>query len=223
MGKVDTFRGTDAQNMEARDRLLDAAEDLFAENGFEGTSVREITALAECNVAAVNYHFRGKENLYIEMFRHRMQRVRDIRLASIAKVMSDDAANVSLEELLGAFASAFLEPFLDQSSGRRFMRLSLREMLDPHLPREMFYTETIEPVMSAMSGALTKLYPQLNEKEAMMSIQSIVAQLLHSMCTRHIIAGSGRAALPLADLHNAIDHIVAFSAAGIRAYVEGGD
>ncbi len=83
-----TVNGLEAQSAQARGRLLDAAERLFAENGFEGTSVRQITALADCNVAAVNYHFRGKDKLYLKMFGHRMRQIRDIRLASIARVMA---------------------------------------------------------------------------------------------------------------------------------------
>ncbi|UCF00455.1 MAG: helix-turn-helix transcriptional regulator, partial [Planctomycetota bacterium] len=50
------------------DRLLDAAEQLFAQTGFNGTSIRHITTKANSNIAAVNYHFGGKEKLYIEVF-----------------------------------------------------------------------------------------------------------------------------------------------------------
>ncbi len=218
-----TVNGLEAQSLQARGRLLDAAERLFAENGFEGTSVRQITALADCNVAAVNYHFGGKDKLYLEMFGHRMRQIRDIRLASIAKVMAEKGPDTPLEDLLQAFATAFLEPLVNESGGRRFLRLSVREMLDPHLPPDMFYTETVRPVMNAMLGAMTKIYPSLNEETALMSIQSIVAQLLHADCARQMIGHSAETALPLSDLHRAMDHIVAFSAAGIRAYLKEGD
>lgn len=59
-------------SLDARERLLDAAEKLFCQRGFEGTSVREITAEAGCNVAAVNYYFGSKEKLYEEMFHRRL-------------------------------------------------------------------------------------------------------------------------------------------------------
>ena len=51
---------------ETKQRLLDAAEVLFAEKGFDGVSIRELAAAADVNVAAVNYHFQGKQNLYRE-------------------------------------------------------------------------------------------------------------------------------------------------------------
>ena len=51
---------------DTRDRILAAAQKFFAEKGFDTTSVRDITTEADCNVASVNYHFGGKENLYLE-------------------------------------------------------------------------------------------------------------------------------------------------------------
>ncbi len=223
MAAQKTVNGLEAQTLQARGRLLNAAERLFAENGFEGTSVREITALADCNVAAVNYHFGGKDNLYLEMFGHRMRQIRDIRLASIAEVMAVKGPDTPLEDLLQAFATAFLEPLVNESGGRRFLRLSVREMLDHHLPPDMFYTETIRPVVNAMLEAMTMICPSLQEEKALMSIQSLVAQLLHAVCARQMIGHSAETALPLSDLRRAMDHIVAFSAAGIRAYLKEGD
>ncbi|MFW6334288.1 MAG: TetR/AcrR family transcriptional regulator, partial [Desulfosalsimonas sp.] len=65
-----------------RQRVLDHAEKLFAEKGFTGVSIREITAMADCNLAAVNYHFGGKKKLYLAVFRERWaKRGGRIRLA----------------------------------------------------------------------------------------------------------------------------------------------
>ena len=54
-----------------KDRLLEKAEILFAHKGYHAISVREITSAAQCNMAAVNYHFNNKKNLYMEVFRSR--------------------------------------------------------------------------------------------------------------------------------------------------------
>ena len=59
------------KNNHTKDRLLDEAEALFAVRGYHAVSVREITAAANCNLAAVNYHFGNKQNLYLEVFRSR--------------------------------------------------------------------------------------------------------------------------------------------------------
>jgi len=55
-----------------KDRILGAAEELFAQHGFAGTSLREVTSRADVNIAAVNYHFGSKDNLINEVFRRRM-------------------------------------------------------------------------------------------------------------------------------------------------------
>ena len=85
----------------ARQRLLNAAEKLFAEHGFDGVPVRNITSLANCNVAAINYHFGGKDNIYLEIMKSRMVALREIRINSINEVMKKPGT--TLEELLRAF------------------------------------------------------------------------------------------------------------------------
>ena len=69
MGKTKPVLNQNSQQEDTKNRLLDAADALFCEKGFDGVSVRELTAAAGCNVAAVNYYFGGKDNLYAEMFR----------------------------------------------------------------------------------------------------------------------------------------------------------
>ena len=75
-------------NKSVQDRLLDSAEELFCERGYEGASIRDIAALAECNIASVNYYFGGKQQLYEEVWRRHLIPMRDARITSIEKVMS---------------------------------------------------------------------------------------------------------------------------------------
>src|SRR5512136_2655411 len=82
-----------------QDRLVGAAEELFCQRGYNETSVRDIAAIAGCNVASVNYYFGGKDNLYLEVWRRRLAFMRDTRLASIEKVMSA-SGEPRLEDLL---------------------------------------------------------------------------------------------------------------------------
>ena len=204
-------------NSSAQQRLLDAAEHLFADHGFDATSVRDITKNADCNVAAVNYHFGTKENLYIEVFRRRMTALRDARLASIQAVMSQTQAQPTLEQLLHTFATAFLEPLMDQSSGRAFMKLMVREMSDPRLPEKMFVQELAGPTFGALGDSIRKVCPCLEQDKILLSIISIIGQLVHVIHLNEIVDLDQFMGAPAPGLTEMVDHIVEFSAAGIRA------
>ncbi|MBP7051313.1 MAG: TetR/AcrR family transcriptional regulator [Phycisphaerae bacterium] len=205
-----------------QDRLIDAAEDLFCWRGFNETSVRDIAAAADCNVASVNYYFGGKENLYVEIWRRRLAQIRDLRLASIETVMS--AGQPGLEELLRAHAISFLEPLIEGGRQCRFIKLMAREMIDPRLPRNLFLAEMVIPVVSAMSRALMEICPGLNEADANVLILLLAGQLVHTVCAKEMFEESGLPGLFQVNIEGLVDHIVRFSAAGIRAYAsENGD
>ena len=202
---------------QVRSRLLDAAERLFCEKGFDGTSIRDLTAEAECNLAAVNYHFGGKEKLYMEVFRRRMLAMRDYRISVINEVMSGGQGQVRLEDLLGAFVKAFIQPFVEENGGVRFTKLMAREMFEPHLPRSVILEEMVFPVLTVLEEALAKVCPGLDGDKAVLCIHSLIGQLLHVIRTREVFAGVEGQRLAIGDLGQVIGHIVKFSAAGIRA------
>ncbi len=213
-------------NKSVRERLLDAAEELFCEHGFEGASIRDIAASADCNIASVNYYFGGKDKLYTEVWHRQLIQMRDARLQSIEQVLSESGGKPSLEDLLRSFANAFIGPLVDESRGRRFIKLMAREMIDRHLPQNMFLEEMIIPVMTALRQALLRTCPGLEESKAQLVILSIVGQLIHTIGANTMFEQSGKPEsakfdLPEFDLPEVVDHIVKFSAAGIRAYAEG--
>ncbi len=210
---------SDDAGSQIQNRLLEAAERLFCEKGFAGTSVRDITSEAKCNVAAVNYHFGGKENLYKTIVQHHLRNLRDVRLASIKKVMSEP--DVNLEKLLHSFAAAFVEPLIDQDKGDRFMKMMIREMLDPHLPKNMFADEVAIPTLNKLGGALMELCPNLNQKQAIMAIISIVGQLVHTIHLKKVFDTQHNIEIPVPAFPEMIDHIIEFSAAGIRSLAKG--
>ena len=208
-------------NKKVRDRLLDSAEELFCEHGFDGVSVRDIAASANCNIASVNYYFGGKEKLYQEVWRRYLITMRDIRISSINKVMSQNGGQPKLEDLLRSFAEAFIGPLVDETKSRRFCKLMAREMIDQYLPVNMFLDDIITPTLSAMRSALIRICPGLDESKILFVIVSIVGQLLHVLHVKAIFQQMDEAALPKFELAQAIDHVVKFSTAGILVYVKG--
>lgn len=202
---------------DVRNRLLDVAEKLFSERGFADTSVRDITTEANCNVAAVNYHFGGKEKLYTEVWRHNLLLLRDNQIASIEKVMSENQDTLRLEDLLKSFAETFIGSLVDETRSNRLLKLMMREMLDRHLPPDMFADEVIKPTLGAMQKALLKTCPGLQQSQIALIVFSIIGQLIHAVRVRTMFGQSNRDDLLIFDLSEMVDHIIKFSAAGIRA------
>ena len=201
---------------ETHERILDAAQKLFAEKGLDATSVRDITAEAECNVAAVNYHFGGKENLYLESFKAMLGPLRDQRLALIGELMERDPIP-TLEEFLVTFAEGFLDPLVDESRGRMFMVFVSREILDPRLPTPVFLEEFILPVVHRAVAALNRVGPPMAPNDALLCIFSLIGQLLHAVKAHHLEANVDVPEAVPFDLAGFVDHFVRFSAGGIRA------
>jgi len=204
-----------------RDRILDVAERLFAEKGFEGTSVREITSAAGANVASVNYHFGGKDNLYREVCRRRLSRLREQRISNVSRALAAGGTSPSLEGVVEAFTTAFLEPLTDESQGRLLIELMAREMLNPHLPRAMFFEEMIDPVRETLAAALRSALPGLGREDANRCVHSIVGQLVHVIHHSRLRRGSATDPRAGLDLPAVARHIVRFSVGGIRAVAAG--
>ena len=201
-----------------RQLLLDSAEHLFAEKGFADTSVRDITAKAGCNLAAVNYHFGGKENLYVSVFQRVLAKLCERRISGLRT--SAAQGDLGLEGILRAFATAFLEPLVDTSRGRLMMLLFMREMARPRLPKGIMFHELIDPVSSELREALQKQCPGLSQDSAELCIHSLVGQLLHVIQAGRMLATAGRIDAPILDPSKAVEHIVKFSVAGVRRCAE---
>lgn len=202
---------------QTRDRLLDVAEELFAERGFRGASVREITRLAGSHLAGVNYHFGGKEALYREVILRRLAALRRRRIESIERTLERAGDEASLELLLRAFTSAFVEPLMSEPGGRTWLKLVSREMVDPQLPRQTFFDEMFLPVQESLMAALIRLCPGLSRRQADFCAHSLVAQLVHVAMLYRSAGEAGdprvQERYPLPEL---VSHVVLFSTAGIR-------
>jgi len=200
-----------------RARLLDAAEQLFAEQGFPDTSVRAITRAAGANLAAVNYHFGNKENLYAEVFRRRLVELREHRIRSVRAAMTRPDAQ--LEDVIEAFCRSFVEPLQDPHKGRIMCHLYSREMMQPRLPKGMIFVEMIDPIRGMMREAFARVCPEMDEHTALLGLHGLVGQLLHFLQTAQMHADNERDDNPFSDMRNWLEHTVRFNAAGLRATV----
>jgi AcrR family transcriptional regulator len=206
---------------ETRERLLEAAEELFARNGFDGTTIRDMVTLAGCkNISAVNYYFGDKRELYEELFRNRMREMRESRLKAIEAAM-DKRNKPTLEKLLGAYAEDFLKPFKDIKRSQRFMQLFFRELAEQRLPNDIFLNELAGPTIKVMEDAISAICPKIDKQDLLMSVLSVTGQLVHIMQIKVLFEGAKGHSIASIDIDEAIEHMVKFSAAGIRALGKG--
>ena len=144
----------------ARTRLLVEAERIFSEKGYAASSTREICAAAGLNVAAIHYHFGGKDGLYREVL---LGPIRE--LASQFDGFDDPALPVreALRRMLGAFVGAVAEGAADGTAGGRGaahptqgLRLHLREMVEPSPVYAATVAQHIVPHHQAMARMLAR-------------------------------------------------------------------
>ena len=189
---------------------------ISARKGYAATSVRDITAAAECNLAAVNYHFGSKRNLYREVFRRRLGALRAQRLAAVEAASQSAGDVVDLAATLRAFAQAFLEPLREDAAGRDPLRLMLREIVDPLLPPDFFRTELIVPVNRALTEVVARVAPELSEREVRLCVQSFLGQLLHVIHAQRVTATSVVEADDPFTPSELGEHVVRFTVAAIE-------
>ena len=134
-----------------RDRILEAAVDLFATRGFHKTTVDEISKMASCNIAAINYHFGGKEKLYVETWRY----IHDSCQRFYQDI--DPAPALSPENRLRAYILFFLKILSNEDELEKLHMLHEREFLTPSGLVDELWKELREPLRRRFQATLKEL------------------------------------------------------------------
>ncbi|WP_211241103.1 TetR/AcrR family transcriptional regulator [Pseudonocardia spinosispora] len=145
-----------------RNRILDAAERVFAEEGYHGTALREIAKAADVKLSLIGYHFESKLILYTAVFERR-QHVNDERQELLEKV-EDLTAPDALERIVAAFMDPVIQ--LDDD-GIWYRKLVLREASDPSSRERKVISGLFDPMarrfIEALKGALPGKRPGFYE------------------------------------------------------------
>lgn len=205
---------------DTRQRLLEAAERLFAERGYTHTTVAQITRQARCNIAMLHYYFHGKDQLYLAVFHRLASKVRE---CGCRQAVPTYTTGSSLAERVATAVRDLVAPFLEENSGQRVMKLVLQERVDPHLPMNFLGTEVIKPLRDAMARGLRQVCSGLDDTTLDLCLDSIIAQLLHLMYAPRFYDGVDKSEMPLLDKKRALTHVVAFSTAGILCCINQDD
>jgi AcrR family transcriptional regulator len=205
------------KNGQTRDRILDEAEILFARKGYHAVSVREITAAANCNLAAVNYHFGNKQNLYLEVFRARwLPRASRIH-TSFRKNLAANGA-LTPAAVVQSLAQAFLEGPLTDTERKRHHQLISGELAQPTEAFELVADQVLQPLFNNLLDDLRGAMPcEIENERLALDAFSILAMLLYFNLARPFLSRFTGHAFDDKFKARLVNHIVDFSLNGLAA------
>ena len=206
--------------VDTKQRILDVAEQQFAEHGFEGTSLRGIIAEAEVNLAAIHYHFRSKEGLLEATLLRRIVPLNEERVRLLDQY--EKAAvrqGPELEEILFAFLAPPMRLFLSSDEGRRFGKMLGRL----HSETGRFFLEIAKRhfgfVAKRFRDALSRAAPGLPPDEVYWRMHFAVGVMAHTLSCSDQLEFISEGLCKVSDADSTIPRLVDFVAAGFRAPV----
>jgi TetR/AcrR family transcriptional regulator, regulator of cefoperazone and chloramphenicol sensitivity len=208
---------TVADDKSVKQRIIDAAGDVFGRMGFKAATIREICRAAGVNVASINYHFGGKKELYRTV-------VTDLLARTFGRYPVDQGidAQSSPEARLRAFIHGALWRLLspDGLSGYPGKgQLIAKEMADPSPFLDDMVDEFIRPTAAVLSAIIAEILgPQASTQMVLRCQISVIGQCFHYALARPIV--SRLAAVDFSDaaiIDDLADHITRFSLAGIQS------
>lgn len=167
------------QHFSTKDRILHAAEELFAQQGFASTSLRQVTSRADVNIAAVNYHFGSKDNLVNEVFRRRMDEMSAQRLEALEAATRN--APRQLEPVLAAFVEPALAMAQDRHGGGAFIRVIARAYAESNEGLRKFLSEQYGQVLREFAKAIDACVPGLGKEELYRRLDFLSGALTYAM------------------------------------------
>jgi AcrR family transcriptional regulator len=203
-----------------REKLLEAAEVLFVKKGYEGVSVRDLTEAAGVNVAAINYHFKGKKDLYREVFRRMLAPVAQRRLEELASVIPKAGAP-DLREVIRTYVSGFLGEMLASREAECCLNRVSVEMSRSGIATDVLVKEMVMPVHRVIKEAIRRARPDLTEEKISLCIISIAGQIIHFVRAKEVIRRLAGRGYSKEFMNEIIEHITDFSLRGMGQEVKG--
>lgn len=210
----------DAVSPDTKSRIVDAAELLFMEHGFEATSLRSLTSAAEVNLAAVNYHFGSKEDLFEAVLTRRLDPMNQERIDLLARLEKEAGGKpVSCEKLIAAMLIPALRLARDEKrGGKNFLRLLGRAYADPAPFIRNFLSTQYAEMIGRFKEAFEKALPHLSRAELTWRLHFVMGALSYTVSGTDVLKLLSHA-MPL-DKDNdelLIERLAPFLVAGLKA------
>jgi AcrR family transcriptional regulator len=211
-----------SEKIPTKERIIEVAECLFAEKGFDGTSMRDITEVAGVNLASVNYHFGSKDGLIAAVFHRYLVPLRDARLAML-DIVEEEAGNnrPPLEAVLEAFIRPTVVRAMEMPhNSDSFMRLMGRCLSEPAAHAHKHIYPHLQVLIERFNAAVAKAIPDLSREEIFWRMGFMAGAVHHAL---HMWSSTNvtpcKPDQPL-DPESLIQQLISFAAAGLRSQVQ---
>jgi len=210
-----------AAGQSGKERILDAAERLFAQRGFYGVSLRDITQAAGVDVALVSYHFGGKRELFTAVFERRAEVLNRERIELLEEVRQ---RSLPATPPLEAIINAFLEPLLERSARggagwKSYFALVAYVNNSPEFGPQMM-TRHFDPLVDRFIAVLREALPGCPPREIYWSYQFLTGALTLTFAETGRIDKLSGGLCRSTDLDSVHERLAPYVAAGFRALYE---
>jgi AcrR family transcriptional regulator len=192
---------------DTKTRILDAAEKLFGEKGFDATSLRDITTEADVNLAAVNYHFQSKESLIEAAILRSASPVNEKRISMLEAA----GAKPTVEQIIEAFVGPVLEHDFEPMAP-----LMARVLASPEIMKRVFQHH-MESLSRRFAEAIGVALPELSPTERVWRLHFTAGAMAHTVTRAPVMRDLFGGVLDFDDRRLLIARLVRFAAAGFRA------
>ncbi|TMK52741.1 MAG: TetR/AcrR family transcriptional regulator [Alphaproteobacteria bacterium] len=218
MASKSTSNDLAARKPNLREAILCAAEELFATNGFNAVSVRDIAQAAGANPGSVTYHFKTKDGLLLEIYNRHcgpMNRRRCELLAAARRVRD-------LQDRLEAIVRAYVLPAFSSGSdlaggGARFTRLRAVMSAEGNEVARRIIAQTFDDTSHAFIDAIHESLPHIPRAEIVWRSHFLLGALYYTLVTPERVARLSRGSADGADAGNAIEQLARASVASFQA------
>ncbi len=205
-------------NQPTDERILDAAEELFAIDGFSAVTVRQITKKANADISLVYYHFKSKRGLFETVLMRRAKYLNELRLNELEKIEQRHEKNApSIEEIIHAFIYPLLQKLSeDHEEWTHYFSLIAMVNNSPSWGGEMM-TKYFDPLVHRFLKTIRKALPECDEADLFWSYHFLSGALTLTFAETGRIDNLSDGVCKSSDMESIISRLPIFIAAGFKA------
>jgi AcrR family transcriptional regulator len=202
---------------DTRTRLMRVGERLFAERGYDGISLRQLTAAAGVNLAAVNYQLGSKHGLLTAIFENRCRPMNEERMLRLAACVESSDRPQLLEQLIGAYIAPALSSTTDAAGGATFTRLRAMLAVERNELARHLIAKYFDATSSRFIAAFENALPHLSRAEVFWRFHFLLGALYFTMINPARIGHLSQGLCDATDLEAVMREMVPFVTAGFLA------